>query len=69
MVIYINHKYLPWICGGLLLAYSILLLTGNGYACDDTNLLAVIDRNVFGEAHLYKRVRLIRKALPAHYLP
>ena len=55
MVIYINHKYLPWICGGLLLAYSILLLTGNGYACDDTNLLAVIDRNVFGEAHLYKK--------------
>lgn len=49
MVIYINHKYLPWICGGLLLAYSILLLTGNGYACDDTNLLAVIDRNVFGD--------------------
>lgn len=55
MVIYINHKYLPWICGGLLLAYSILLLTGNGYACDDTNLLAVIDRGVFGEAHLYKK--------------
>ena len=27
----------------------------NGYACDDTNLLAVIDRNVFGEAHLYKK--------------
>ena len=39
MVIYINHKYLPWICGGLLLAYSILLLTGN----------------VFGETHLYKK--------------
>ena len=52
---FISNKYLPWICGGLLLAYSILLLTGNGYACDDTNLLAVIDRGVFGEAHLYKK--------------
>lgn len=55
MVIYIRHKYLPWIAGGLLVVYSIILLTGNGYACDDTNILAVIDRSVFGEAHLYKK--------------
>ena len=53
MVIYI--KYLPWIAGGLLVVYSIILLTGNGYACDDTNILAVIDRGIFGEAHLYKK--------------
>lgn len=55
MVIYIRHKYLPWIAGGLLVVYSILLLVGNGYACDDTNILAVVDRSIFGEAHLYKK--------------
>ena len=55
MVIYIRHKYLPWIAGGLLVVYSIILLTGNGYACDDTNILAVIDRGIFGEGHLYKK--------------
>lgn len=55
MVIYIRHKYLPWIAGGLLVVYSILLLVGNGYTCDDTNILAVIDRSIFGEAHLYKK--------------
>ena len=55
MVVYLNHKYLPWITAGLLVAYSVLLLCGNGYACDDTNLIAIIDRSIFGEAHLYKK--------------
>lgn len=55
MVIYIRHKYLPWITFGLLVVYSLLLLTGNGYACDDTNILAIIDRSIFGEAHLYQK--------------
>lgn len=55
MVIYINHKYLPWITLGLLAVYSVLLVAGNGYACDETNFLAVIDRSVFGEGHLYKK--------------
>lgn len=55
MVIYLNHKYLPWIAAGLLAVYSALLLLGNGYACDDTNLIALIDRSIFGEAHLYKK--------------
>lgn len=55
MVIYIRHKYLPWIAGGLLVIYSILLLAGNGYACDDTNILAIVDRSIFGEGHLYKK--------------
>lgn len=55
IVIYIRHKYLPWIAGGLLVIYSILLLAGNGYACDDTNILAIVDRSIFGEGHLYKK--------------
>ncbi|WP_417129231.1 acyltransferase family protein [Phocaeicola sp.] len=55
MVVYLNHKYLPWITAGLLVVYSVLLLCGNGYACDDTNLIAIIDRSIFGEAHLYKK--------------
>lgn len=55
MVVYLNHKYLPWITAGLLAVYSVLLLCGNGYACDDTNLIAIIDRSIFGEAHLYKK--------------
>lgn len=55
MVVYLNHKYLPWITAGLLAVYSVLLLCGNGYACDNTNLIAIIDRSIFGEAHLYKK--------------
>ena len=28
---------------------------GNGYACDESNILSIIDRQLFGEAHLYQK--------------
>ena len=67
MVIYINHKYLPWICGGLLLAYSILQETA-------MPVMTPICLRSLTETYLVKpiftkRVRLTQKALPAHYLP
>lgn len=55
IVIYVNHKYLPWITVGLLVIYSFILIYGNGYLCDETNFLSVADRAVFGEGHLYKK--------------
>lgn len=53
MALTIRHKYLPWIAGTLLVIYAIILSLGNGYAADETNLIAIVDRSVFGEAHLY----------------
>ena len=41
--------------GLLLVAYAALLLLGNGYAPDDTNILCRVDRWLFGEAHLYRK--------------
>lgn len=55
LVIYVNHRYIPWIAVGVLVIYSVLLLTCNGYNCDDTNFIAIADRAVFGEAHLYTK--------------
>ncbi len=28
---------------------------GNGYTCDESNILSIIDRQLFGEAHLYQK--------------
>lgn len=48
-------KYLWQAIAFLLVVYSAILLIGNGYSEDaSTNLLAQVDRNLFGE-HLYKK--------------
>ena len=54
--IYCNHRYtIPTIIG-LLVVYTIILLTGNGYAEDaSTNILAQVDLNLFGYDHLYHK--------------
>lgn len=39
----------------LLAVYTFILLFGNGYACDASNILARVDRFLFGEAHLYHK--------------
>lgn len=53
IALYLNHKYLLWLIGGLLIPYSILLCLGNGYVCDESNLLGYIDRTLLGAKHLY----------------
>jgi predicted acyltransferase len=53
IAITVNHKRLPWIVLSLLVAYSAILLCGNGYLFSETNILYIIDHKVLGEAHLY----------------
>ena len=55
MAITLPHKGFPWMAGGLLVVYAGLLNLGNGYAQDADNLIAVIDRALLGEAHLYHK--------------
>lgn len=37
----------------LLVLYGILLVTGNGFAFASNNIIAVVDRTILGEAHMY----------------
>lgn len=53
IALYVNHKYLLSIIIGLLVGYAVLLLCGNGYLADETNLLSIIDRKLIGIQHLY----------------
>ncbi len=39
----------------LLVGYGVVLLVGNGYAQDETNIACIIDRWLVGEAHLYHK--------------
>ncbi|SHE88914.1 acyltransferase family protein [Dysgonomonas macrotermitis] len=53
IALYVNHKYIGWIIGILLVGYTVLLCIGNGYNPDETNILGIIDRNLLGSGHLY----------------
>ncbi len=49
----LKHKYIPYLIVTLLAGYFILLVTGNGFEYNSTNILSVVDRAVLGEAHMY----------------
>ena len=45
-----------WRCVvALLVGYGVILLVGNGYAEDETNIAYIIDRALVGDAHLYHK--------------
>ena len=50
-----NHKFIPTLTFILLVSYTVILCMGNGYTCDESNILSIIDRQLFGEAHLYQK--------------
>lgn len=50
----VKHRYLPWVIALLLVGYFILLMCGNGFAYDETNILSVVDRAVLTPVHMYK---------------
>ena len=50
----VKQKALPWIAGGLLVLYGLVLLLFDGYVHGPENIVARIDRAILGQAHLYK---------------
>ena len=42
----VKHRYIPWIIVTLLVGYFILLMGGNGFAYNETNILSVVDRAI-----------------------
>ena len=53
LAVTIDHKWFPAVIFLLLAGYAVILLYGNGYANDRSNILYRTDVAVFGEAHLY----------------
>lgn len=55
LLLYVKPKALMSIAGGILVVYSLILLFGNGYAQDETNILCIADRWLVSSAHLYRK--------------
>lgn len=50
----VKHKRIPYIIAGLLVVYTVMLLCGNGYAYNETNINSIVDRAILTPAHMYK---------------
>lgn len=53
LALLVHRKGLPWLIGGMLVLYGIILLCGNGLDFSRHNVIAVVDRAVLGEPHMY----------------
>lgn len=53
IAILVKHKYIPYIIVLVLLGYFLLLLYGNGFMPDDTNILAITDQKILGINHMF----------------
>lgn len=53
IAIFVKHKYIPHIIAVTLLGYFIVLLSGNGFAPDETNILAIVDQKLLGLNHMF----------------
>jgi predicted acyltransferase len=51
--ILVSHRYIMPCIMGILVIYAVILLIGNGYAEDPSNIAVAIDRAILGENHLY----------------
>ena len=49
-----KHRHIPYLIATLLVGYFIILITGNGFAYNETNILSVVDRAILTPAHMYK---------------
>ena len=50
----VKGALLPWLIGILLLGYYLILRLGNGFEMSEENVIAVVDRALWGTAHMYK---------------
>ena len=64
LAVTIDHKWMSHIAFGLLAGYAVLLLLGNGYSNDATNILARVDKAILGPNHLYSRTPVDPEGIP-----
>jgi predicted acyltransferase len=54
IALFVKHKNIPYLIAVLLVGYFLVLLFGNGFEYNETNLLSIVDRAVLGINHVYK---------------
>ena len=53
LALVLRLRLLPWFIVSLLVAYTVMLLAGNGFDFSESNIISVVDRAVLGESHMY----------------
>ncbi|MBP1641223.1 MAG: rane protein [Bacteroidetes bacterium] len=56
LILLIDQKKVLYVAGGILIAYLVVLLVGNGFDLSENNVINVVDRALFGVNHIYKDV-------------
>lgn len=51
--ILVKHKYIPYVIISGLVGYFLILIFGNGFVQDETNILSIIDLSILGKSHMY----------------
>jgi len=54
IAIMVKNKYLIWVIGILLAGYYLILRLGNGLEMSEQNIIAVVDKALWGTGHMYK---------------
>lgn len=54
IAVFFKNKHIVWVIATLLIGYFFILLFGNGFELSEQNIISIIDRNLWGEAHMYK---------------
>lgn len=54
IAIFVKNKHIVWIILALLVGYFLILLFGKGFEMSENNIIAVVDRALWGTAHMYK---------------
>lgn len=49
-----KHSHIPYLIVTLLVGYFVLLMCGNGFAYNESNILSIVDRAVLTPEHMYK---------------
>ena len=49
-----KHKHIPYLIATLLVGYFLILLLGNGFEYNETNIVSIVDRAILGTNHMYK---------------
>jgi len=54
IAIFVKNKSLVWVIAILLAGYYLLLRLGKGFEMSEENIIAVVDKALWGPAHMYK---------------
>ena len=53
IAVFVRHKLIPLIIGGILVVHGILLLACHGYDFTSENIIYIVDKAILGEQHMY----------------